>query len=134
MLTQYCIGKEYINPKRVLYVSSLHSADEVWTYGKKYFEFSSLTRNVITDLNNLKRFVEWVYMIKWKVENRTRNDLLTSGLFQAILKEDELADVNVILPMWETLKDTDTLNEKLKRIPSMVIYGEKDPSFIKNEG
>jgi hypothetical protein len=50
-----------------------------------------------------------------------------------LIEDDMKSDVNFILTMWKSIKNVDVLNEKVKTIPAIIIYGDDDPEFIKKE-
>lgn len=134
MLVQYCIGQSIINPKKVIYVSTLHTANDVWDVGKKYFNLLDKVDNIVQDLNRIKDFIKWVYVVRLLVKKRNSNDKSTkSSLIRAILKEDESVDANMIFSMWGKLKDIEVLNPNLRKVKSLIIYGDEDPLFLQNE-
>ncbi len=118
-------------PEKTIYVSTIHSGDEVYEANKIGFKAFELVNNLHIDDAIIQKIAS--IFIKRKLNTSAKPDILNHPLYKQVLEEDTRSQIDCLVEVWKSISDKDWLKPYLKQIPSMVILGDNEPDFIHDE-
>lgn len=135
LITQLLLTQNKVTPQKVIYVSTLHSGDEIKEMYGRLLELYKRIESVPLS-NAIIREIIKTTTLHSHIHNK---ELIYPGLeetimFKSIVDEDIAGcNVKLILGIWFEIFDKNLLDPVLHRYPSKVILADKDPLFIKSE-
>lgn len=125
------LGRNKLTPEKIVYVSTLHSGDDLF---RERQSIISLTRRLRID--KMPERVIKPIIAKYMTNFRQDKDRIYSAfqeceIFRYIFADDLRSTVRDILGLLFSIENLELLDGELLKYPSMVVYADTDPAFIK---
>lgn len=131
LLAQTVVLQGITLPEKVLYVSTIHSGDEVYEANKIGFKAYEFISSLHIDDELIDKIA--VPFILHKINSSAKPDILQHPLYPQILEEDKKSQIDCLIEVWKSIADKDWLKPYLKKIPTHIIMGDNEPDFIHDE-
>lgn len=131
---QATLKYKLLKPKKVAYVSTIHSGDDMANANRATLKFYKIAKAFYTPDILIKKITKY-YIGKLSRRHKADfyNHYADTQFHNQIIEEDLRADIPSIFGAIFSLIETELLNVNETKPESIVIYADSDPDFIKKE-
>lgn len=132
VFVQSLLKKELIKPQKTVFVSSIHSGDDLIRENKNAVQMYRMLKRLMIPSSAIKQLVS---LIVGRISRRNKYAIYEhyydTQIYQNLYKEDMMCDIDSIFGAILSLEKEELLNGNTLKSQSLVIYADTDPEFIK---